>query len=929
MTFCVHIALDRFGAESIARALSLTRGSATHASERHMCVWAGLGPAPTSQDVWDPSLPRWDEAVRWPEEVGDGTRSLADERQSVALGARSFLLSPAGAAILDQLLREVPVVQRGLQLTADPVVVLVGSLAVPSTSGLLLGLIAGLSRLRYLGRFGHRVFVVAGTGVAGTPATPEPERTRVLIAQALMDLQHFGAAASATRDRAVPILLVGEQGDSEVPTDRATQVSVAGITLVALTRSQVDGAGSGPPQGVDPFLFEVDSGGLVSLGGLPWEPARPLSVVGGYAVSCPSETLAGLIAARACKEALALLADQEVLTSLEAAERSAPLPPLGSLLADLEAIVAGYVWSDASGAGHGNVTAAGDERPTGVPDVAAIDRIFGDVFEGREWQHVLANYGGERLRALPLDDWAGAVEDLIAVVEQGLLVRRRQQLVERTRGTTLKLLRGLDAAVGEVFRRAFAEPVGYAPHRTAQMLIGRIFRAVSARREQIQQADLLRPSGPSQDQLKQNAANALRRFQNLLAAVPSPVAVLLRALPITGIAVALAQLVPFDLGAADAPLARLAVGLSTGAVLSLGLFLHQVDLVRRRLFVEFGRWLSDYRTLLEMQDSELREASRYQLLDAAEALLRWYYNGTTTEPPLPEGLHVQLGHDDAAKVASSSDCRSRQSILSGTTGYLSEAAARFDALGRKLLLDYQPSAAETRLPEITAERTTDLDREYSLVLGPAGLDGLLASARSWCEQNVAGPVPWFLPFDDAGAPDASPDCPAWRRSLWMPGGTELLEVETQRQSSAYRFFCSIRSYVGTQVEDRSHVTQRVSDYEREHRPAALQSTALGERFLNRSSPSMPVSIESIAPVVLGAGPHDRLALAAGQSNGRGTQHLSAYLQVRHHLAAEDLISFPNAGQPVTALGKAWRAHQMNPLSGGAFAPVLMPGDDVA
>ena len=923
MTVFVHLALDRFGAECVGRALGLSRYAPGREEERHVCVWGGVEGRPGPRDVWDESIPSWDDAFEWPSALGfHPGDAFQVNRQSLAAAARAHVVASAGALAVERLLQVLPTASSvGRHLVNEPVLILTGSLADPVTSGLLLGFLSGLARLRYLGRINCRPYTIVGAGAASGPVTCEPERARVLVGQGMLDLEGFMAEEASARNRASPLILIGEDGGHLGPTVRAAQVSQAGTAVWALARSLVDPVVVG---GANPFRLEIDAGGGASLAGVDWDRTSPFSVLGAYTVSTVPDSLSVLIASRICREVLASMAAQQALPSLEAAQAEVPAAHLATLLTELEGRVAAKMWSGLSG-----LDASSQGAPVPVlPEIGGLDRVFGELLQGKEWERILAYYGSSRLRALPLDDWPTVVDDLTSVVDQGLMLRRRQDVVERTRQVIQNLLAGLDEAVGHTFGRAFSEPVRGAPHRVSQLLLGRILTRIEARKEELRQLELLKPSGVTTEELRRRAAAARDRFKKSLSLVPSPVAVWLRLVPITGLALGLLQLLPVALGVFDSPRMRLLFGAAVGGAASLGLFLIQVDTVRRRLTGDFEQWLSAYRALLERLDQELIASSRHQLLDAADALLRWYFSGSSSEPPMPEGIRVPLRFDSSAGTEVYSDDHSRQEVLGAHADHLLEAASRFDQLSARLSADFEPSDKETVLPEIRQGRTAAIEAECRNFLAPDGIGGFLSRSRKWLATgNGEGPA-WFLPFEDGEAPTGAVRCPAWRRTFWLPDGVELLDVAKQRGSSAFRFLTSVKHYVLAQLMLGSSVADRVAGYVRVSGVPNFTTSPLAERYQNASGLSMPVVGGNALSVVMGAGPDDLLARTMGETNQHGGSYVSAHIRLCHRMSADELLAFPNAGEPSTALGKAWRAHRQRPVTDLSCSPVEMVADEV-
>jgi hypothetical protein len=229
-----------------------------------------------------------------------------------------------------------------------------------------------------------------------------------------------------------------------------------------------------PPAAVDPFAFEVDDAQRVRWANRPYDPAHPFSVTGGYGVSCPVEPLARLLAARVATLCMELLEQQNGCASLEEAGKLEVDDSMGGFLADVEGRAAATLWDQVA---EKTKIPWPQERAGRQPQWYDLDRLrllYGRLFDQKDWQHVLGYYGEDRMLALQLDAWPGALDEMVALIEQGVLARRRQQLAILKRRVLSAFLEAIEHGVAEVFGRTFQEPVNATPHLAAQALLGRI-----------------------------------------------------------------------------------------------------------------------------------------------------------------------------------------------------------------------------------------------------------------------------------------------------------------------------------------------------------------------------------------------------------------------------------------------------------------------
>jgi hypothetical protein len=812
----------------------------------------------------------------------------------------------------------------------EPVLVIAGSLAYPASSGALVGLIDGIGRLRRVGEFQHRVFVVMGIGGASGPGGGNVEKTRALVARALFDVESCLAADPS--HRGAPVYLVGEEPFDGAASDRPTQARVAALAALGLTRSVVRDHQPLQAGWLDPFAFTVDAARSFHFVNGPYLGARSFSVLGGYAVSCPADHLVRGLAASLCAQVFGALAEQPACATIHECGRLEVPVEIGYLVEEVQARLASRLWANVSEHLRVRWNPPTDAGPG--PEWFDLDRIrslFEPIFDDEEWRRVLTSYGEDRIRRLPLEDWVGALDELVNVIETGVLPRRRLRASSLTTRILRVLLDELERGVAEVFGRAFRPPIGLEPHRTAQAFLGRIHSHLTGRREELRQLHLLEtvrePSEPRRKRIE-----VLRDdLTAALSAVPSPASVLLRLLPLLGASISLAWLFPAGLGALDGPLGRLGLGAGVGFVAFGALFVHRVDLVRRRLLRTYRDWFALYTAQLTDDDEALRREAYRGLLDRMIAIVEWYFNGTTEEPPLPDEGPVKL-KSHAPREPPHPDLLRSQVVLSSWQGPLGEARDAYDAATQDVAAAVEPSFVETCLPDIRATDRRVLQEEETDLLAVAALGGrsqalarLMTDVAQWCLDEVRrGGEPQLVAFVGRGA--AADDAMAfstWRRRFLMPSGSELLSAETRVRSSGFAYFEAVRTYLAARYANLFDLPERLDRHAR-LAGVPLDQTSLGQRYANYCVPTVATTGGRVAHYVIGAGVDDPLASSAGCVNELGRRRLSVHLQVRPFLSAQAVVFFPNSGAPANPLGRAWKAHEAKPWTDQAFEPAFEP-----
>ena len=907
MQFFIHLAADPFGAKALARIARLVDAVAVREQERHIFVWCGPGKAPVDEDYWADRCPRWDDSLDLPFEDHGAPASLEFDRGAAAANLSLFIRSQRGRATITRLTMDWPRRLLGADAEFSPVVIFTGSLVHPVTSAVVLGLLDALADLRRVGDFDMPVYVVAVAGYASGPFESYSEKARAVAARALLDLEEF-LKGGDPQQRAAAFFLVGEEPIGGAAPGRAEGLALAALTAFGITRSVV--RAPLPPGGEpDPFAVFRDAAGQVFIAGEPYAPARPFSAVGAYAVTCPAESLARLFAARIAYAAFSRLSQQTPWASLEEAGRVVPEAALASFLhaAQTEAIAS--LWDKV----HERTSIPWREeqrgREVGWFELDRVRLLYGAVFEQQDWKGVTDAYGEDRIRALTLDSWECALDELTELIENGVIPRRSQHIKLLTRRIASAFLESVQSGVGRIFRGAFQEPVGFEPHRAAQCFLGEIHRRLQdASAELGALAAIERATPKDADTPRRRVERARETLHAEMAAVPSPAAVLLRLAPVFGVCLGLAVALPFDLGVLNSPPARLALGGVAGALGVSILFYKFVRSVRRRLMKSVHDWLENYKLALREEDETRKREAYSGLLVTMRECLKWLFDGENPGPPLPKPVRANVESAETSERKPNPDELRPQTVLSAFQDYLRQAAGSLDELSRRFLDALQFSRLEKALPEIplAQENAADAELERCLprdssgrTISPEAVVGLMMHAlRSQQDEQ-----PWVAPFDCELAEDSAG---IWRRSFLLPSGKELLDDEVRDNSSAFQFMETLRKYVYTHFTGALNLSARLASYLAAAGFQNMVQTPLWSRYQTLAAPSVPGDGPQAA-FVAACGPADQLAIQLGWQNDLGEHRVSAHLEVRSRLSASEVIFYPNEDSPVTALGLAWKA----------------------
>lgn len=935
--FFIHVALDRYGAECLAKSSRLLEDICDSTRERHIYVWAGIGSPPENDDYWTDRYPRWDDSLPIPyDPTRHGGVGFDLDRDLLAKDLATALFQQEYRDHLSRFLADWPVKKLGPHKAFHPTTVLVGSVADPSGSSILLGLLAGLARLRKVGfKLPLTTYCLCGCGHESQDISNDAEQVRVLVAQSLFDLAHFFHSADRIADRAAPPYLVGEEPILGTEPDRKTQIALGGMALIGLTRSVTSDHTPAESNHFSPFRFEIDADQRVLFANEKFDQSRPFTGVGGYAVSCPAKRLSRLLAARVCKESIAALENQPAFRSVEECSKLETPPDVAKLLSDIQNDAIALIWKRLIER-HKIPWDPDDDQPqVGWFELDRIRLIFEPVFQNKDWKRVIDSYGEDRFKAIPLEDWNGSIDELEQAIEQGFIPRRRLYLSEIMRGVLRTFLDGLDSACSEIFARTFHPPVGHTPHRCAHAFLGGIYRHLREKQQELEKLKLLSRRGtPSESPRRRRLRRLRQRISDYLSAVPSPAAVLLRLVPVFGLSVVLILFLPFDLKSLNSTPMRLLLGAGLGLLGAGLLFIRHVERVRRKLLSLFREWFAHYQAVLDDEDEILKEQTYSQLLVAMVDCLGWFLSGDEPEPPIPQPFKVRLEtHRLEEKVDTPFDQLSAKEVLSEHPKKLPAAKTAYAELEERFLRDFQVSYLETILPEVTIDDQEILDGEYRALFSDAlspeydHIDDLMRNILAWLDQSSAedsagAAVPYHLMGKEGRSS-------AWRRSFVTPDGLKLLESETRETSSGFKFLCTVREFIEGRLSGKMELPSRIRAYQERVKSKTISGTELSNRYSRYSSPSIPGDLERLAHYVVAAGSQDGLASSAGWDNNQGARALSIHLQACLFLSAASIVFFPNEENPSRALGRAWKAHLASPKPGKALAPVRFPPEDDA
>jgi hypothetical protein len=923
----IHLALDHFGAMALGRLEELLADVADPELERHFFGWAGSGDAPRESRFWRSEYPEWLGEVCLGEGPGEVEDLLSwDAAAWAEEGARKLDDLANGAGSLRALIQRARDELRGESVHAAVRLTVSGSLAIPAGAARARALLFHLKDLARLGIHQTAVPFFLGIGLGGAEDNRPEEQVRAFAARMLLEMESW-LSADDVQDRAQPIYVVGDEAFDPGPLiDGVTQGTILAYGLLAATRSAMRGAtpeGALPSIWEDPFCFDrIEEEGRVVQSGEAYDPGRPFTAIGAYGVRCPGMKLGCLVAARLCAEVLDSLSRQQPLGPLKELRQVTGVDPaLERFLDDVERSAVKATWRRV--AEQGRVEWRPRERPgtDRAPSwigVEVLEKVFAPLLQSAPWKDVLHFYTFSRLQKLPLEDWSGAIEELKVVIERGVLPQREMLYQELQRGIMLAFLDSLREALDRVFAGALRSPVGFEPHRAAQLLLIRIHQHLRAEGRRLHEEALASPHAASVTRRATAAASRARaELGEALSAVASPTAVFLRAIPVIVACIGAGLGVPVDLGPLEPLPIRLALGLAAGVLGALTFHRAYVGRIRERLFQRFNRWFEQYQLRLQGRDEALRQRAYHQVVEQLCELTAWLCEGGEEEPPIPRAFGLRTrrsgGGGSPGKGELDGERLSRREMLRDFPQVLSEGAEQYRRLAEELVRGFQSSHCETMLPEVTPtnlEPVEEFERKLISQDGEASLERLGTEVHNWCDTRAVADGDRFhalLPFVELRAKEGAVDRqPAWLRSFRLPSAGELLRPEVRRRSSGFLFLETVRRFVAEQGASSFSLETQLRKREASGSKGAA-GIDLGQRIRDRSLPPLhqPPGVKMLRFRICHA-PGDRLAGGGGRGNGLRRGRLSAIVTAYPGLSALQVICYPTPADPANPMGRAWK-----------------------
>lgn len=907
MDFLVHLALDRFGAEALGR---LFEWIPENRRLNHLFVWLGAGDPPSTVSRWSRRFPPWAEAsetkpwsIRREEVWKDVDRGAI--LSSVAAGIRS----DSGPEWIRSLVEEEPDRRFGRHLQINPHVTLSGSFADPFSSSSLLGLLMGFSEHRRSGAFSFDWTVFGSLG-ARSADVPDQTLARGIAARTLVELRSFLMAEPL--ERASPIFLVGERiGDTSDP-DRPSQISLLACGLEGLIRSVRQG--SREPSDPDPFWFFRDRDGGVHQGlrGRAFSPEAPFTVLGAHRISSPLNKLYDLVTLEVCRAILGELKDEipwpdmdalarlnlkeipdEIQDLIQDAEQAA-LTRMRTLLESHPA----YTWTGRTE----------EEEPPSWFDFSHIRHCISALDEKGELQVVIQERGRERLRRRNLTDWPRVLQGLHEFVEEHVMVRRQLFLDDLKRRNAIALLLATQDGLTQIFSETFIGRAGSRPHRAAQAFIAAAYQGINKGTNLIQrefddvaEARLTTPS---------RLPRLEEELSDRIAEVPSPLAVQMRFLPVLALVTVFLFSLPTDWGFGEQGPLRLLYALSLGSLSVFVVWWHYVERLRRQIFGLADSWISEYGRWLKERD---RGQVRRVLFETGALLqdgLRWFLqgHGTPPVPAPPEAVIRRSGPGPLAVLSDELPVLSVQDALRPDVERFDRDRDGYRAATEEILSEYQPSLAETILPEVSPDNPRPVEEGLEEVWRAFGEEEASTGERL---RNLLSSLPeetgisdWVFPYRTAIEEEGGL---VWRLSFGLDEDNTQDGTEDPLVSVGYRFFSSIRPIVEEVLAVDSSVGHQLHilrEQERDQLPD-FRSSPLFERLMTGSVPSARAEGGELMRVAVPAGEDDPY-LVDEEVHWPGDGSASLVLQCQCGLDAESVIFFPNSDRPSEPLGRAWK-----------------------
>lgn len=941
MKVFVHFILDHFGIKLSRRFRSLLENVHDESSELHLFIWSGIGPTPVRSNYWRETLESWDGELTIPcstEDCGEVGYDL--DRNVLAKQVKAFLIGETGRSQLRMCLIDLVKNKLGAGVPVEIFLIFEGALANPETSAIQLGFWAAFEQLHQRGigllPQSHQIWSVFSTGAMSGDLNPENEWVRVLVAQSLIDFGVYMRSQEVSVYGKNPIYLVGENQAGSIVTDLETQMALASMLLLGLSRSCIDGFESVYHQQFNPFRFVVNNDGVAEFCNEQFIGECPFSSFGGYMALCSEKDLSDLLAMRFCKTYFLELQKQTCATSLEQCE----LIPLDhmeeQILSECQEIMMRHVKNGMQGTeGGGNFKTITDSL-----NLPFLKQMVDPVFCSPEWNKTIEVYGFEYIKTLPLEDWGMALEELDDILQGSLIPRRLCSIKERIRMTLTSVYTGILMGVDHLFTSDLQRMETHQPHRRAQAFMGQLYRQLKKCQEELDQN--IRYESHRALKLKDHSAgvdNHKKVLLNALSDIPSPFAVYLRLLPLGALLLAIPQLIPDSFLFSGGFWIKMILGTILGIGGPLILYLRHVEKVKKNLGSLFMKWFERFKLKVETEEEIRRIDTQQEILSSLNALLSWMFNGEGEQLPLPE-YPIFIEKNVIENSQSYPDSVPIQTVFSGFPNHLEKVAKQYEESEENLKKYYQKSLAEMVLPEVSIGNEQALDREFMALLatedsGKKRLENYLRHCVSYIkeimgqshsEKDFLGLFP-YLDVRESKT-HVNSECSVWRRSFLLPSGEDLLAEETRKNSSAYVFWYSLKRYIQGRFKESNLLPSRIKEYMDGNGFSSISDTPLYQRW---SAPDLSMSSNinagKEAQYIMASGPDDLLAMNVSIENSKGRDRLSIHMLVRVNLNSDDIIFVPNEINPVSPLGQTWKAYKHNLPSNKVFVPVVLAKGD--
>jgi len=947
MKLFYHLALDRFGAECLGRFEQYLVDLVDPKKEKHQFVWAGLGEPPTRTNYWADEIPVWDHVLLIPADTAVDGDPVSFKFNRQVLADRIYDDFQWGGTLgqeVRNLNDEEPAHLFGRNVTFEVEWVLAGSLTDPVGSGVLHGLLQGFAFLRETGIHVAPAQLVVSVGAESSSIDPNRKPKDLILAlgaRGLLDLQENLQGHERPSLFAGPMYVIGEDAIHEnMRPNRSAQISMVGLCLIGLTRVLIKPGEGDLPGQPNPFRFKISEDDRIRHGGKRYDSTQPFHALGVYAARCPADALVRLLAARACNDILKLLAQQESFGTITEWARLEPPSELAAFLKTVEQKAIGHAWHQPDP--NSPLPWEPDEVAEGRWfQTTCIRRLFQPIFEDRAWERLLDTYGPERMKTLPLEDWNGAIDELSNLIEEGFVKMRGAEVQTAIRRVLVRFLNGLQFGMDEVFSTTFQTPVGLEPHRAAQALLGQVLTSVEHEKQILEKELAATPTDEAEasETARRAMLDQMRtKISRALSDLPSPMAVVLRILPVITICFGLAFAVP-GFAFYGNTFTRLLGGVTLSLLGGGGLLEFMVFRVRRRMHGAFKEWLSQYKVLLMAEDRKREREAVQQTYNEMTTVLRWFAAGEEKEPPIPEIMGIPTGTPEDVGVVTEEDDEvlRPQSVLLRFPEILANAQDRFKESVTRLRELFQTSLIETNLPEIVIHDDAAFDEEYERMLGD---DGSTASGPQdsddspvavfahqlveWARQVAQNRSEehYLLPYLDLVAGTKGVEqrrC--WHRSFQIPDGAALLDSELRDACSGFQFFETVRRFIEQRGAGAVGLMRRIQEYVAGEGKSTPGQTALFNRAGSLAAPAIKAARGHPRVFYIGCSSTDPFVGDPGLANEWGRDVLSATIQVLGPLNHDDVVFYPNQENPVNSLGLAWNYFLDQDLAEAAFQPL--------